>query len=80
VPLLIDLYEPSGGPHGPRPVVIVIHGGGFTSQSRLDPGIVRIPGGIHGFTGSQFLTAEVAPGETPYARLLAFAESTLGLT
>ncbi|HYF46102.1 MAG TPA: hypothetical protein VD926_07820, partial [Acidimicrobiales bacterium] len=41
-PLLLDLYHPPGEADGPRPVAIVIHGGGFTSQSRLDDGIVQI--------------------------------------
>jgi acetyl esterase/lipase len=53
-PLLLDLYEPAGEADGPRPVVVVIHGGGFTSQSRTDPGIVRIAHGLadHGIVAA----------------------------
>lgn len=42
VPLLMDVYEPALGADAPRPVVVVIHGGGFRQQSKADPGIVQI--------------------------------------
>jgi acetyl esterase/lipase len=42
VPLLLDVYEPASQPSVLRPVVVLIHGGGFTMQSRTDDGIVRI--------------------------------------
>ena len=41
--LLLDLYEPAGaGVPSPRPVVITIHGGGFTVGSRKIPPVIRI--------------------------------------
>ena len=46
VPLLLDLYRPPRGTPRPWPVVVVIHGGGFTMQSRTDDGIVRIARGL----------------------------------
>jgi acetyl esterase/lipase len=42
VPLLLDAYEPASQPAVLRPVVVLVHGGGFTMQSRTDDGIVRI--------------------------------------
>src|SRR3954470_12240098 len=42
VPLHVDVYTPPNPPADPLPVVVLIHGGGFTTQSRTDPGIVRI--------------------------------------
>lgn len=42
VPLRLDLYQPAGAFHRARPVIILIHGGGFTGQGRADPAIVRI--------------------------------------
>jgi acetyl esterase/lipase len=42
VPLHVDVYVPPDPPAGPLPVVVLIHGGGFTSRSRTDAGIVRI--------------------------------------
>src|SRR5687767_4613672 len=38
---MLDLYEPDDQERD-RPCVVVIHGGGFRFQSRLDDGIVRI--------------------------------------
>ena len=40
-PLLLDLYQPAHRTAAKRPVVVLIHGGGFAKQSRTDPGIVR---------------------------------------
>jgi acetyl esterase/lipase len=40
-PLLADLYEPAEKSKAKRPVVVLIHGGGFRAQSRRDGGIVR---------------------------------------
>jgi acetyl esterase/lipase len=40
--LLLDLYRPAKRSKTPRPVVIVIHGGGFAAGSRTDPGIVQV--------------------------------------
>lgn len=40
--LLLDLYRPAKTPARPMPVVIVIHGGGFKLQSRLDRGVVAV--------------------------------------
>ena len=37
----------------------------------------RIPGGTHGFAGTQFFTRKVAGGETSFERLLAFAVKRL---
>jgi acetyl esterase/lipase len=39
--LRLDLYRPAKRSRLARPVVILIHGGGFVQQSRKDPGIVR---------------------------------------
>ena len=47
-PLLLDLYGPAKRASGRRPVVILIHGGGFRQQTRKDPGIVRIARGLAG--------------------------------
>jgi hypothetical protein len=44
--LLLDLYEPAKRSKVARPVVVVIHRGGFTKQSRTDPGIVRTARGL----------------------------------
>jgi acetyl esterase/lipase len=44
--LVMDLYEPPGPAEGARPVVVLVHGGGFTMQSRKDAGIVRIARGL----------------------------------
>lgn len=45
-PLLLDLYEPPGQATRARPVVVLIHGGGFVQQSRTDAGIVRMARGL----------------------------------
>jgi acetyl esterase/lipase len=42
VPLLLDLYTPTKRVRRPRPVVIVIHGGGFLAKTREAPESVRI--------------------------------------
>ena len=44
--LLLDLYEPASAASASRPVVVLVHGGGFTAQSRKDDGIVRIARGL----------------------------------
>jgi acetyl esterase/lipase len=41
-PLRMDLYQPATRSHATRPVVIVIHGGGFVNGNRKEPGLVRI--------------------------------------
>jgi acetyl esterase/lipase len=46
VPLRLDVYRPHGQAKRPRPVVVVIHGGGFRTQSRTAGGIVRIARGL----------------------------------
>jgi acetyl esterase/lipase len=46
VPLLLDLYRPGKRSKVARPVVILIHGGGFRAGSRTDPGIVRVARGL----------------------------------
>jgi acetyl esterase/lipase len=46
VPLLLDLYRPPGDPTDVRPVVVIVHGGGFTSQSRTDDGVVALASGL----------------------------------
>jgi acetyl esterase/lipase len=48
VPLLLDLYRPDGEVSGGRPVVVIVHGGGFASQSRTDAGVVEIARGLAG--------------------------------
>lgn len=44
--LLLDLYRPAQRTNVARPVVILIHGGGFRGGSRTDPGIVRVAHGL----------------------------------
>jgi acetyl esterase/lipase len=44
--LLLDLYRPAKRSRSGRPVVILIHGGGFRAGSRTDPGIVRVAQGL----------------------------------
>ena len=44
--LLLDLYDPSPPSSGARAVVVLVHGGGFTMQSRKDDGIVKIARGL----------------------------------
>jgi acetyl esterase/lipase len=44
--LRLDLYRPARRSKVARPVVIVIHGGGFIRQSRKDPGIVQTARGL----------------------------------
>jgi len=44
--LRLDLYRPARKSKAARPVVIVIHGGGFIRQSRKDPGIVQTARGL----------------------------------
>jgi acetyl esterase/lipase len=46
--LLLDLYRPAKKSRAPRPVVILIHGGGFRGGSRTDPGIVEVARGLAG--------------------------------
>jgi acetyl esterase/lipase len=46
VPLLLDVYTPGGRSAAARPAVVLIHGGGWTAQSRLDDGIVRVARGL----------------------------------
>jgi acetyl esterase/lipase len=41
-PLRLDIYRPASEPPVLRPVAVLLHGGGFTTQSRADAGIVRI--------------------------------------
>ena len=45
VPLLLDLYEPTGAPK-PRPFAIVIHGGGFRYGARDHEQAVRLAQGL----------------------------------
>ncbi len=40
--LLLDIYRPAGEPDGARPVVVLIHGGGFARQSKTDAGLVTL--------------------------------------
>jgi acetyl esterase/lipase len=40
--LLLDLYQPARRSSRPRPVVIVIHGGGFVGGIRSDPNATRV--------------------------------------
>ena len=44
--LLLDLYQPTAQSTAARPVVVLIHGGGFTMQSRKDDNIRRIAEGL----------------------------------
>lgn len=44
--LLLDLYRPAKRSRAARPVVILIHGGGFRGGSRTDPGIVEVARGL----------------------------------
>jgi acetyl esterase/lipase len=46
--LLLDLYRPAKQSKVARPVVILIHGGGFRMGSRTDPGIVRVARALAG--------------------------------
>jgi acetyl esterase/lipase len=46
--LLLDLYRPAKSSRAARPVVILIHGGGFRGGSRTDPGIVEVARGLAG--------------------------------
>jgi acetyl esterase/lipase len=48
VPLLLDMYEPEAAEADPRPVVVLIHGGGLSVQSRDDAGTVRIAQALAG--------------------------------
>ena len=41
-PLRLDLYLPAAPAAVPRPVAVLIHGGGFMRRSRTDPNSVRI--------------------------------------
>ena len=43
IPLLVDVYEPEGAP-GNRPVILLIHGGGYQQGSRLYPPVVQFCG------------------------------------
>ena len=45
-PLLLDLYRPAERTRRARPVVILIHGGGFRHQSRKDAALVRVARGL----------------------------------
>jgi dienelactone hydrolase len=47
-PLLLDLYRPAKRARRARPVVILIHGGGFAHGDRADPRIVRIARALAG--------------------------------
>jgi acetyl esterase/lipase len=44
--LLLDLYAPTRRSKRPRAVVVLVHGGGFTQQSRKDAAIVRMARGL----------------------------------
>jgi acetyl esterase/lipase len=44
--LLLDLYRPASRSRARRPIVVIIHGGGFTHLSRADPGVVRVAGSL----------------------------------
>ena len=44
--LLLDLYQPARRSKAGRPVVIVIHGGGFKQGRRTDGGVVRVARGL----------------------------------
>jgi len=43
--LLLDLYTPDARSKAKRPVVVLIHGGGFTGGTRTQDALVRIAGG-----------------------------------
>ena len=40
--LLMDVYEPVNGPAGPRPVIILAHGGGFVFGSRANQDVTEL--------------------------------------
>jgi acetyl esterase/lipase len=46
VALRLDLYEPSGAARRPRPVVVIVHGGGFRMGSRAEGGVVPVARGL----------------------------------
>jgi acetyl esterase/lipase len=46
--LLLDVYQPARRSRAPRPVVVLVHGGGFQQGSRADAGIVRVARGLAG--------------------------------
>ena len=45
-PLRLDLYQPAAPAAVPRPVVVLVHGGGFAHRTRTDAGIVRVARGL----------------------------------
>ncbi|MGZ4276579.1 MAG: alpha/beta hydrolase [Solirubrobacteraceae bacterium] len=75
-----------------EPALFAVHGSADpTVPVRLDDQLVararaqhvrteyhRIPGGLHGFNGSQFFTRRVVGAQTPFDRLILFARSALG--
>jgi acetyl esterase/lipase len=44
--LLLDLYRPAARSRTRRPVVVLVHGGGFRGGSRTQPQLVRLAGGL----------------------------------
>ena len=56
VPLLLDLYQPARRRAGRRPVVVLIHGGGFRMGTRKQPDLVRI---AEGLVGRGFVVASI---------------------
>lgn len=44
--LLLDLYQPKAKAKAPRPVVVIVHGGGFKGGTRLQPDLVKIADGL----------------------------------
>jgi acetyl esterase/lipase len=45
-PLLLDLYTPDKKSTAKRPVVVIIHGGGFKNGSRAQPDLAKIAGAL----------------------------------
>src|SRR4051794_21768530 len=46
--LRLDLYQPTKRSKRARPLVVLVHGGGFKNGSRKDPNIVRVAQGLAG--------------------------------
>jgi acetyl esterase/lipase len=55
-PLLLDLYQPVGDTLPERPVLIFVHGGGFTGGSKTSPDIVQM---VTRFAKRGYVTASI---------------------
>lgn len=66
-PLFLDILAPTDAPEGPKPGLLLIHGGNFTGGSRRDPELIRFADALASRGYVCFLSDYRLAGEDPPA-------------